>query len=421
LAYSPEIEQSFDIELAKDCAKAYAASTNLGATVSYANGETINEYGYGYESCRICEQAGQDKEHCRMAHNNAVKEAERFGGKYIYFCPLGLTCFVTPIVGNEVAEAKITIGPFLMVEQQDYIFYDLLTQFQLNKTQRRNITKSLESISYVSPNKVNDLSSLLFMAVGFMNNIWSVNNMLDTQMSFSLQNHIPSQVSKLKGHIIPPTYPFDLETKLLDAIADADRELANKYLNELFGYIFFTTANTFSLAKSRVYELLVLIARTAIKSGADPEETLALSHEFMQVIPTLESLEDMCFWLVKITNRLIDLFSYFDVKHANVIHKATLYIHQNYDQKITLESIARIVYLSPAYFSRIFKKEMGITFNAFVNNIRIEKSKSLLKDNQLKMLDIALLVGFESQSYFTKVFKKTTGVSPFQYREKHSM
>lgn len=75
-----------------------------------------------------------------------------------------------------------------------------------------------------------------------------------------------------------------------------------------------------------------------------------------------------------------------------------------------------MVYLSPAYFSRVFKKEMGTTFNSFLNEVRIEKSKSLLRNNDLKMVDIALRVGFESQSYFTKVFKKLTGVSPLQYR-----
>ena len=75
-----------------------------------------------------------------------------------------------------------------------------------------------------------------------------------------------------------------------------------------------------------------------------------------------------------------------------------------------------MVYLSPAYFSRVFKKEMGVTFNSFLNEVRIEKSKSLLRNNDLKMVDIALMVGFESQSYFTKVFKKITGISPLQYR-----
>ena len=75
-----------------------------------------------------------------------------------------------------------------------------------------------------------------------------------------------------------------------------------------------------------------------------------------------------------------------------------------------------MVYLSPAYFSRIFKKETGATFNSFLNEVRIEKSKALLRNNDLKMVDIALMVGFESQSYFTKVFKKITGISPLQYR-----
>ena len=208
MAYLSNQEQTFDIELAKNCAKAFSASTGLGVNVSTAEGEAICEFGYGTVNCRICEQAGQDKEHCRRAHDYALKEAERFGGKYIYFCPLGLTCFVTPIAGTEATEARITAGPFLMVEKQDYILYDLLAQFSLSKTQRKNITKSLESIPYVCPDKVNDLSTLLFMAVGFMNNIWAVNNMLDTQMSFSLQNHIPSQVSKLEGQCYSSFLPI---------------------------------------------------------------------------------------------------------------------------------------------------------------------------------------------------------------------
>lgn len=419
MAYLPTKEETFDTKLAKDCAKTFAASTNIGTTVSLANGELLAEYGKGCASCKICGIAGKSKEMSLQSHISGMKEAERFGGKYIYFCPMGLTCFVSPIIDKETSEAHITAGPFLMVEKEDYIYYELISKYKLNYAQIKNISKTLDTIPYVSPEKVNDLSTLLFMAVSFLNNVWVVNNMMDTQMSFEIQNHLPSQISKLKGIEEPPPYPFELETKLLEAIAAYDRESANKYLNELFGYIFFSTANTFTLAKSRIYELLVLISRTAIKSGADPEKTLILSHDYLQIIPQFKTLEDMCFWLTKITNKFIDLFSYIDVKHANIIQKSTLYIHQHYAKKITLEGISQMVYLSPAYFSRIFKKEMGITFNAFLNNVRIEKSKDLLKNSNLKMLDIALMVGFDSQSYFTKVFKKNNGNSPLQYREKH--
>jgi two-component system response regulator YesN len=204
----------------------------------------------------------------------------------------------------------------------------------------------------------------------------------------------------------------------MDAIAQSDKAAAQKYLNQLFGYIFFSTGNNLDLAKSRIYELLVLISRTAIKNGADPEKSLILSHDYLQIIPRFQTLEDLCTWLTKITDSFIDLFNYMDIKHANIIHKATLHIRQHYADKITLNSISKMVFLSPAYFSRIFKQEVGITFNNFLNNVRIEKSKDLIKNNNLKMVDIALMVGFDSQSYFTKVFKKKNGLSPLQYRHK---
>ena len=112
------------------------------------------------------------------------------------------------------------------------------------------------------------------------------------------------------------------------------------------------------------------------------------------------------------------LFEYTDVKHANVIRKAIQYIRNHYAEKISLHSVAQEVYLSPAYFSRIFRQETGETFNAYLNTVRIEQSKKLLMDKSVRLIDISLMVGFDNQSYFTKVFKKNTGMSPLQYREK---
>ncbi|MGL5513630.1 MAG: helix-turn-helix domain-containing protein, partial [Sporomusa sp.] len=79
--------------------------------------------------------------------------------------------------------------------------------------------------------------------------------------------------------------------------------------------------------------------------------------------------------------------------------------------------ISQEVHLSPSYFSKIFKKETGHNFNTYLNMLRIEKSKKLLLYDNLKLISIASLVGFEDQSYFTKVFKRVTGVSPHQYRK----
>jgi two-component system response regulator YesN len=64
------------------------------------------------------------------------------------------------------------------------------------------------------------------------------------------------------------------------------------------------------------------------------------------------------------------------------------------------------VYLSPAYFSKIFKEEVKTNFNNYLNLVRIEMSKKLLLDDSMSLVDISSYVGYEDQSYFSKVFKK---------------
>ena len=131
-----EYEQ-FDRRLARECAKAFSQSTGLGCTLSDKTGRAFDEYGYGCESCGMCAAAGASHDRCVQAHIYGMTEAERFGGKYIYFCPMGLTCFVSPILGEGGAEAKITVGPFIMVEKQDFIACELTENVRLTEAQKR--------------------------------------------------------------------------------------------------------------------------------------------------------------------------------------------------------------------------------------------------------------------------------------------
>lgn len=85
--------------------------------------------------------------------------------------------------------------------------------------------------------------------------------------------------------------------------------------------------------------------------------------------------------------------------------------------KITLEDTAEAVSLSASHLSRIFKEEMHTSFNAFLSDIRIEKSKLLLLSGDFSIAEISGLVGFSDQSYFNKVFRKNTGMTPKRFRE----
>ncbi|MEG1011896.1 MAG: helix-turn-helix domain-containing protein [Ruthenibacterium sp.] len=409
---------AFDIRLAIECATAFSGATSLGCVVSGADGTVLHESGYGCASCGMCRAAKRRQEMCVQSQIYGMTEAERFGGKYIYFCPMGFTCFVSPILGSEGSEAKITVGPFLMVERQDYIACDLMEQMKLPPDLIAAATAELANVPLAEPEKVNQMSTLLFMAVGFMNNVSAASRMLNTQSSDAIQGQVTAYIQQLKGEQEPPPYPFETERALLRAIAQSEKAQAQKLLNELFGYIFFAAAGDFEQAKSRIYELLVLISRTAVDAGADPARTLRLSHTYLHDIPLLHNIDALCFWLTGVMNDFMDsVFNYMDAKHANVIHQSVQYLNAHYAEHITLDEMAARVYLSPAYFSRVFKQETGCTFTAYLNKTRIERSKEMLLHQNIRLTDIALLVGFEDQSYFTKVFKKMTGTAPLKYRE----
>jgi len=92
------------------------------------------------------------------------------------------------------------------------------------------------------------------------------------------------------------------------------------------------------------------------------------------------------------------------------------YIRENYKKPLVLEEVSAYFKLNKCYFCSVLKKELGKTFSQLVNEIRIEKSKELLLENRLSILDIALAVGFNNQNYFNMAFKKITGMTPLTYR-----
>ena len=82
-----------------------------------------------------------------------------------------------------------------------------------------------------------------------------------------------------------------------------------------------------------------------------------------------------------------------------------------------MDKVSQQIYISPYYLSHLFKEELGITFLEYLTRIRMEEAKKLLMDRSMTILDISAQVGYDDPSYFSKVFKKNMGVSPNQYRK----
>lgn len=99
------------------------------------------------------------------------------------------------------------------------------------------------------------------------------------------------------------------------------------------------------------------------------------------------------------------------------IQKSVKYIKEHFTEKITLQTVASKVFLNPKYFSRVFKKDMGISFSKYVINLRIQYACKLLETTNYRAYRISSECGFSDPSYFNRVFCAQMNMTPQSYRK----
>ena len=105
-----------------------------------------------------------------------------------------------------------------------------------------------------------------------------------------------------------------------------------------------------------------------------------------------------------------------DKNDERVISSIMRYMQEHLSEEISLSVLAEEFHLNPQYISQLFKNEIGVGFLAYLTNIRIEKAKKLLLSTSLSVTEIAENTGYSDYRVFTKVFRKTEGITPSQFR-----
>lgn len=105
--------------------------------------------------------------------------------------------------------------------------------------------------------------------------------------------------------------------------------------------------------------------------------------------------------------------------YSQAIEKALAYIEEHYAEDISLKVVSGQAFLSPWYFSELFKKEVGKSLTDYILHLRIMKAKSLIANKALPLYQIASMVGINTPGYFSQIYRKATGLSPKEYR--HSL
>ena len=117
------------------------------------------------------------------------------------------------------------------------------------------------------------------------------------------------------------------------------------------------------------------------------------------------------------TGAKVGITDYFNPTHKTVSTVAA-YINNHYSEDITLSTISNQFFISPCYFSRIFKETTGFSFVEYLNGVRLKEAQRLLAKTDLSVSEIGERVGYKSNTHFGRVFKASSGISPSLYRKK---
>jgi len=410
--------ENYDFSKACKAANAFFVSTGVSCRVIDITGKSICLF-HDTDVCDIISK--KLKNHsglcdCENLHRYGMYQSERFGGSYIYFCRQGLAYFASPIMSDGVLKGALIGGGVLIVDKDEFITVDLVEKNRLGEKDKAEFVKMLRSINAKVPDYVTALSNVLkSLAKDTEDNRDIISK---NEKSGDIQQRVNEYIQRAKGDSSLVSYPMEKEQRLLSAIATGDKAMANMLLNELIGHVYFKAGDEISVIRARAMELVVLLSRAAVQGGADTEQVFGLNYRYLKEIDDLDSIEQLSYWLSEIMARFIDyVFNFSTVRHLDVIKKSTDFIKNNADKKLTLDMVAAHVFLSSSYFSKLFKDEMRSSFSEYLNKTRIEISKALLITTNNTMLEICEKAGFDNQSYFTKVFKKLTGMTPAKFRK----
>ncbi len=156
--------------------------------------------------------------------------------------------------------------------------------------------------------------------------------------------------------------------------------------------------------------------QVACSHMAESKKMLGLRNESIREILQAGTPEEMVTISRECLARIFEYFRSMEDRKQRLVSAARAFIDDNVGTSLSLGEVAKAVYVSSYYLSRVFKEVCGQSFSEYLTSLRLERSKELLRHSDLSCGDVGLKVGYSSASYFSQIFKQRVGMTPSQYR-----
>lgn len=209
-------------------------------------------------------------------------------------------------------------------------------------------------------------------------------------------------------------YPKNKDEILVNKALIGDLNGTLNILDEIFYWMTLNYSDDINKTKAKMLELLIAIKRNI---NSDINQDGVFEQMYITNIVESNDINSLKSTVKNYMKSIVsDVENFKNSKLNGIISEAINYITKNYNKDISLDDVARELNMSYHYFSKFFKDTMGKNFVDYLTELRIEKSKNLLKDNAISIKAICYEIGYHDPNYFSKIFRKATGMTPTEYR-----
>ena len=241
------------------------------------------------------------------------------------------------------------------------------------------------------------------------------------------QNLIKDEMSKKELENVElynngPYNALDIENRLLDMVMRGDVAALNEFISHAPALKAGIVAQEQLRQTKNIFIVTAtLVSRAAIRGGMDVTSALALSDQYIQrceLADSFEGVNELSYRMVMdYAERVAKLK--LGQNPSVLVTKVSNYVQQHLSDAIKVEDIAESLFMGRSRLSTNFKNETGMNLSDYIVQLKIDEAKRLLRYSNKSFTAIAMYLGFSSPSHFSKVFKKQTETTPFEYRQMH--
>lgn len=404
------------MERIKESASSFAEVVKIPVTCYDAKGAVLWECCAGEKLCNHFDAYGEPGSACFNNLLSSAKMAAQLGGPYVFLCRAGLANIAFSLIINRKVAGCLIAGPFLMGELKESIFSNVVSLNRLGFDSYSKAVILLNNLKAFEPKEVSGLATLFESCA--LGAITPNEDYLKINKHYHEMQKIAENLQRYKKAKKVASYPHDIEARLLQSVRSGDVHDSQEVFRVFFREVSAIESGDLTSTRTKILNLCsVLLRLAAEKTGLSREETERYYSQ-MDAVGEAENIPELSAQASDFVGQAARAFHRSAYSGSSqIIARAVSYVQESYKDRISLKNIAGSLHTSPSYLSMLFKQEMGVTITDYLNQIRIEKSRELLSESSMSLLDVSVQSGFEDQSYFSKVFKKMNGVTPKEYRK----